>query len=67
MTVTTYRRTRYQRLIIGNVTILVSAIGVDPEGIGWVRLLVETLDGVPIIAPEREWQVNKRHRRRARI
>ena len=45
MNVTSYRRTRYQRLLIGpDITLVVSAIGVDPEGVGWVRLAVQTPD-----------------------
>ena len=53
MSVSTYRRTRYQRLLIGpDVTLVVSAIGVDPDGIGWVRLAVQVPDDVVIVEPE---------------
>ena len=53
MNVTSYRRTRYQRLLIGpDVTLVVSAIGIDPEGHGWVRLAVRTPDDTVIVEPE---------------
>ena len=53
MNVTSYRRTRYQRLLIGpEITLVVSAIGIDPEGVGWVRLAVQTPDDTVIVEPE---------------
>ena len=53
MNVSTYRRTRYQRLLIGpDVTLVVSAIGIDPEGIGWIRLAVHVPDDLVIVEPE---------------
>ena len=53
MNVTSYRRTRYQRLLIGpDITLVVSAIGVDREGAGWVRLADQTPDDTVIVEPE---------------
>ncbi len=64
MKVTTHRRTRYQRLLIGpDVTLVVSAIGIDPEGVGWVRLAVQVPDDVEIVKPEKVCRFPRPYRR----
>ena len=50
------QRTQYQRLVIGRgITVVVSAVGVDDHGVGWVRLSVQTADDTLIVEPERWW------------
>ncbi len=52
----TFKRTQYQRLVIGRgITVVVSAVGVDDHGVGWVRLSVRTPDDIEIVKPERWW------------